>query len=1186
MSATFAEYTIYLDDKAEVARLQAAQSRWNSPRTLGGTLAPYNIPGFGTPVGGVGRLFCSPERALLEFPGAVIRGIGASTPLPSPPYITSPHIYDGAAQRYPTNVDFFYRPLGEAFGLTIHIPFSQLFVWVGKYAWGPPAAVVPTVPGALEPIRQLRWAEGFGLPDGGSGGDSGSRMRGVSPQGSRTHGGYGMIVCDEATNAYVFHDNQEFRGTAYKPTGSWERLYLRIDTLPTSTLYFWSWLNSAGNSALVLAVTTTGNIAVYNQTGASTFVLLGSTAVQPNGTNSRWLKVDLIASIVGSAQIFINGTQVLEIASFPDAGWGDLLDGALVATYHTGSRLGKIVTDGASIGGCLRFADWTSHDIPVTVGLANSDWRNGTKVVRLDPIEYGVDHNAAVWSGVLERFKPLPAISGDLDNYQTSNNATGPKFSVLLDVEDKVTNDPQAINGGLIAAFFGLFHANAAGATAGTIDYSIDGAAFVTKAETLPGGSTTLLSWAASSAAYIPTGLVEPKRIESLAMRFTPGASAHNRTIGAIGGVAVLVGVFGDEDIDPTEEEEVVVPPVQGQHNHWYPRSPWATQEFPPLMPVGTKGGTYVGTGTVTTLTFKVPVIFFKVRRVDALIADGVTWWGSMVGAAKGQMKQMSVEGMLRTEYKLSATPPAVGVDAPDVDTVITIVGNDPASNEAGVTYQYLAFMDPGARFSLAGSLRHYVGTTTRVNPLDVEDWTPIAGMFMKPSTAVAVTNGGFYKGPGHAAESISRTDSAETGSALAFGASALTSKSAFHVGVTEPAINYLLFRLDDGSDDPGIPATIQINTYTGDGGASRTLGLIPTGKRPMWAMVVPHNAAAVFRDPSHLGTTSSVITNGAGLTPNASTGIVGGGIDQMLIGSTLNANGIVYDYIVFMGEATACNGGWSCNVEVFPISPFPPITVPPWTPPPECEFEDDELCGTSTVPPIVTPPPGGGGPGTPVECPTISIFVCNKALSRIGVTDPIIDLEDDTTIAAAQCRLFYNDAVQSVLQRHPWKFATRYAELELVDGTEDTPVNGDWQYSYRLPADLVHARRLIDSEIGRDNVGNPDSEPIVFETTSEINDDDEVEGLLYTNRALDDGIELEYTAQLDCSALAGGALFREALEWKLAAELAPAIARNDVTAEKAMLMFEHIIGKAKLADVQQQQRNTEAGDADWISGR
>lgn len=1186
MATVYIEYTVYLGDKAQIATLQAAPSRWNNPRNLGGTLAPRTL--LGVPLGGTGKLFCSPERAALEFPGCVIRGFGTSDPYPGPPFISSIHIWANALPgRYPTDQDFFTRPKGWSFGTSTFYFGTDTYIWVGKYAWAPPPAPLPTEPGTPEPIRQLRWAEGFRAPLGGSGGDSAARLGGVHAGASRTQGGYGMTLCDESANSSIFRDNQEFRGTSFKPTASWERLYIQIISLPTSTLHFWRLRNSAGNAGLVISLTTTGNLAVFNQTGASTFVFLGSTGVMPYGPDAPWLKIDLTAAITGSAHIYKNGIQELEIASFPDAGWGDLVDGALVATYHTGSDLGKITTDAASVGGCIRFADWTSHDVPVTVGLAAADWRNGTKVVTLDPIEYGATHDAAVWTKDVAHFKPLPAISGPTANYQTSNNATGPKFSVLLDIEEKVKNDPNAINGGIIAAFFGLFHSNAAGATAGTLDYSIDGAAFVTKAEVLVGGSTTALGWATNSAAYLPSGLAEPQAVDSLEFRFSPGASAHNRTIGAACGVVVVVGIFGDEDIDPTEEEEIVAPPNNGEHNHWYPRSPWATQEFAPISPVIVKAGTYVGNGTVTRLTFRAPVTFFRARRVDATIADGAQWWSSMTGPSRGAMKQMASEGMLRALYQLPDPAPDEEDVAPDMDTVIEIVGNEAGSNANGVTYIYLAFMDPGARFSLCGSLKHHVGTGTRTTPLHDETFTPIAGLFSKPSTAVAVTNGVFYKGPGHSAQAISRLDASETGSALSWAEGLLTHRSAFHVGVTEPAIDFCLFRLDDGSDDPGIPATLQINSYTGDGNASRTLGLIPTGMRPMWAMVVPHNAAAIFRDASHTGTTSSQITTNGALTPIASTGIVGGGIDQMMVGSALNANGIVYDYIIFMGDATACNNGWSCPVEISPIVPIPPIGNG-WLPPPDCDFENDELCGD-----LDDDDDDGDDDGDSDdsgihpfgdECPGPSQLICNKALGRIGVTDPVTDIVNEVSVQANQCRLYFDDAVQAVLKAFDWKFATRYATLVLVDGSEDNPVNGDWTYSYRLPADCIKPRRLVDSEVGRDYPANPTVDPILFD----VSDDEDADGggLLYTNRSEDEGIELEYTCRPACSPTAGGATFRTALEWYMAAELAPSLSKNDVTAQKAMVMFEHWVQRAKLDSITQQQQDTHTGDPDWITGR
>jgi len=56
-------------------------------------------------------------------------------------------------------------------------------------------------------------------------------------------------------------------------------------------------------------------------------------------------------------------------------------------------------------------------------------------------------------------------------------------------------------------------------------------------------------------------------------------------------------------------------------------------------------------------------------------------------------------------------------------------------------------------------------------------------------------------------------------------------------------------------------------------------------------------------------------------------------------------------------------------------------------------------------------------------------IQVWNRALTKIGETDPIED-ETDDRLAAEQCKLHYDDCVLAVFESRPWPFATKQAAL------------------------------------------------------------------------------------------------------------------------------------------------------------
>jgi hypothetical protein len=171
---------------------------------------------------------------------------------------------------------------------------------------------------------------------------------------------------------------------------------------------------------------------------------------------------------------------------------------------------------------------------------------------------------------------------------------------------------------------------------------------------------------------------------------------------------------------------------------------------------------------------------------------------------------------------------------------------------------------------------------------------------------------------------------------------------------------------------------------------------------------------------------------------------------------------------------------------------------------------------------------------------------------------------------------------VTFTLRKWPWPFATRYARLVLVAGTSTAPaVAGEWQYSYRAPSDSVFNRRIVSLT----NVHRGfDPDPVKFRVGS-----DATGALIYTDQSPTDDAGLtpllEYTQRPTCAAGQGDEMFRDALIWKHASSLAPAIAKDQKKAEFCLLMFERIFQQASVAAAQEKQQATD-GDVDWIRGR
>ncbi len=187
---------------------------------------------------------------------------------------------------------------------------------------------------------------------------------------------------------------------------------------------------------------------------------------------------------------------------------------------------------------------------------------------------------------------------------------------------------------------------------------------------------------------------------------------------------------------------------------------------------------------------------------------------------------------------------------------------------------------------------------------------------------------------------------------------------------------------------------------------------------------------------------------------------------------------------------------------------------------------------------------------GGTVECADLSTIVANMALSRLGVSRQLSDITMDTTVEAVMARLHYNADVDVVLAAFPWEFARKYNGLVLVTGTFSDPVNGDWTFAYRSPSDCVFERRIV---VARGFAVNPTPPPFALSSDSDG-------GLILTNEA---NAVLEYTFRPVCAASSNDPIFLEALAWKLAASIAPALTRIAGKSDECLKEFEKSIARA-----------------------
>lgn len=184
------------------------------------------------------------------------------------------------------------------------------------------------------------------------------------------------------------------------------------------------------------------------------------------------------------------------------------------------------------------------------------------------------------------------------------------------------------------------------------------------------------------------------------------------------------------------------------------------------------------------------------------------------------------------------------------------------------------------------------------------------------------------------------------------------------------------------------------------------------------------------------------------------------------------------------------------------------------------------------------------------------STEICNIALSHLGVGKEIANLETENSEEASACRRFYDIALEGTLRDFDWPFATKIADLGLV---EEDP-NDEWTYSYRYPTDCVKVRRLLS---GERNDTHQSRQPyrIARDTSGR---------LVFTD--LEDA-QVEYTVLVEDPGQYPSD-FTMALSLRIAIYVAPRITGGDPfkLGSRAEEMYRVILGKAQASAFNEEQ--------------
>jgi hypothetical protein len=186
----------------------------------------------------------------------------------------------------------------------------------------------------------------------------------------------------------------------------------------------------------------------------------------------------------------------------------------------------------------------------------------------------------------------------------------------------------------------------------------------------------------------------------------------------------------------------------------------------------------------------------------------------------------------------------------------------------------------------------------------------------------------------------------------------------------------------------------------------------------------------------------------------------------------------------------------------------------------------------------------------------SVKVDVWNKALARIGQTEPIED-EEESRLAADVCRRHYDDCLEEALERKDWSFARRQARPARLEQARI-----GWAYTYALPADCISPRAILSG--GQRYSLTASGARIPWETQ----DNDAGDGLvLCTDYLFEMYDALEYTARKEI--IAGWPRhFLSAVAFRLAFELALAIPKDKQLAGEMSVAFEVDLAKAYANDL------------------
>lgn len=208
---------------------------------------------------------------------------------------------------------------------------------------------------------------------------------------------------------------------------------------------------------------------------------------------------------------------------------------------------------------------------------------------------------------------------------------------------------------------------------------------------------------------------------------------------------------------------------------------------------------------------------------------------------------------------------------------------------------------------------------------------------------------------------------------------------------------------------------------------------------------------------------------------------------------------------------------------------------------------------------------------------------ICNVALSRIGIRQPIANIDENSETASI-CKLFFEQSLSLMFRERDWPFAQRQVDLALVS-TNPTP---NWSYSYRYPANFIS---IVDvrSDSSTGSIALPSNAYNLTVTDSTLRHNkspftisSDVSGrLIYSNQASAIATGTYYVDDV----LQFDPVFADALAWKLAYEIAIPLTRDSAMRDMARTEYENAVSTA-FANSLEESYTEVNDDSDFISSR